>query len=663
MRRQSRYFTREKYVYLGLIIIGLIIFGKLFYLQILNASELKARGASLRATTYNLPYERGAIYDAQGNILAMSVAAMDIYADPKTITNHINSNSGSLTKEKIAEEISSILEKDSQDILNLLKKDLSWVSLGRQVDLDKSDMIKELALPGIGFNNTYKRVYPTGKLTSSVLGIVNMAGDGVEGLEHYYNNELAGENYIQNMEESQWNKGIRCGNSLKLTLDSTIQHLVELELDKMMENCQPERAAILAMDPKTGRILGMGSRPTYDANNYLSTSPEQRKNLTISMIYEPGSTFKIITGAGALEESTVTPQQIFNDPGYLVVNSRTITNWDSDRRAHGNISFADGMRLSSNIVLAQVGQLLGKDLFDNYLKSFGFGSRTKIDISGEEQGLLLDVNRVKDLELSTMSFGQANLVTPVQLLTAVCAVANGGTLYQPYIVDSIMNKEGKVLLENEPQAVREVISRSTSLTMTDILVDVVDKGTGGLAKIPGVKVAGKTGTAQKLDPAIGGYSTTDFIASFIAYAPAHDPKIAVLVIADTPKGEIIQGGTLAAPHVRKIIEGTLRYYGIPVSADTSGNINEINSSIISENNNNSSNPKENVPPSDVKPEEGEVAVPDLKGLNIRQAGELLGSLELRYKFSGSGLAVSQFPQAGQIVNQGDYVEVVFKTGE
>lgn len=663
MKKHSKYFTREKYVYLGLIIIGLVIFGKLFYLQILNASELKARGATLRASTYNLTYERGAIYDAQGNILAKSVAAMDIYADPKTLTKSLAANPGSRTKQEIAEEIALILEKNGEDILKLLEKDLSWVSLGRQVDLDKARKIEELGVQGIGFNDTFKRVYPAGTHASSIMGIVNMAGDGVEGLEHYYNSELTGEDNIHADEDSRRNSGVRSGNSLKLTLDSTIQHLVEQELDKMLENCRPERATILVMDPKTGRILGMGSRPTFDANNYLSTNPEQRKNLPISMIYEPGSTFKIITGAAALEERAVSPEQVFNDPGYLVVNSRTITNWDSDRRAHGNITFADGMKLSSNIVLAQVGQILGKELFYTYLKSFGFGSRTKIDISGEEQGLLLDINRVKDLELSTMSFGQANLVTPIQLLTAICAVANGGTLYQPYIVNSIISKDGEVLLQNQPKAVRQVISKSTSMTMTDILVDVVEKGTGGLAKIPGVKVAGKTGTAQKYDPATGGYSPTDFVASFVAYAPAHDPKIAVLVIADTPKGEIIQGGTLAAPHARRIIEWALQYYGIPVSADRSGKITEFNPSNISENNT-SSSPEENTEhEQELQPGEGEVVVPNLKGLNIRQAGELLGSLELRYKFSGSGLVVSQFPEPGQIVNRGDFVEVVFKTGE
>lgn len=653
MKKQDSYFNREWYIYIFLIIISLLIFGKLFYLQILNASELKARATTFRGVSHNLPYERGMIVDTQGNILAKSVAAKDIFADPKTVTKFLNTKPD-LTKEQIADSIAAILERDSKAILDLLEKDLSWVSIQRQVNLDKANQIADLGINGIGFTSTYKRVYPTGQLTSPVLGIVNMAGAGVEGIEYYYNNELMGQNgyQIQLEDADQDQQLISTGYNLKLTLDSTIQHLVEQELDKIVENTQPIRASILAMDPMTGKILAMGSRPTFDSNNYINTNPEQRKNLNLSMIYEPGSTFKIVTGAAALEENLITPDSLFNDPGYITVNSRTITNWDSDRTIRGKITFAEGMRISSNVVLAQVGHILGKETFNTYLRSFGFGTRTKVDIAGEEQGLLIDNRMVKDLELATMSFGQANLVTPLQLLTAICAVANGGTLFQPYILDSISNKSGIIIYNNGPRAVREVISKSTSNLMTDILVGVVDKGTGSRAQIPGVKVAGKTGTSQKIDPSTGMYSATDFVATFVAYAPADNPVIALLVVIDTPKGDIIQGGTLAAPSAKKIIESTLQYYGIPVSTGTPSDLTKLSP---------------NVPVNDItqpfivnrEPGKGEVSVPDLKGLTIRQAGEILGKLELRYRFSGSGLANQQFPDPGQIVNQGDYIEVIF----
>jgi stage V sporulation protein D (sporulation-specific penicillin-binding protein) len=664
VNKQGNYFTREWYVYILLIIISLLIISKLIYLQIFHASELKARGATFRMDSQTMVFERGMIVDAQGNILAKSVPAKDIYADPKTLVRYFKNKSltnDEITKkiQEIADCIALVLEKDKNDILELISKDLSWVSLARQVDIDQANIIVELKIPGIGCTDTYKRVYPTAGMASSVLGIVNMAGDGVEGIEYFYNSELKGEKEFNSQgnpsEKDIADQSISTGYNLNLTLDATIQHLVEQELDLIIEQSQPQRAVILAMDPMSGKILGMGSRPTFDPNTYLNSKSSERKNLAISMIYEPGSTFKIITGAAALEENIITPKQLFNDPGYLIVGSKKITNWDSDRKAHGDISFAEGMELSSNVVLAKVGALLGKETFYTYLRSFGFGDKTKIDIAGEEQGLLIEKDRIKELELATMSFGQANLVTPIQLLTAICAVANGGNLFQPYILDKITNKDGEILWLNESKVVREVISKNTSTTMTEILVNVVDKGTGGRAKIPGIKVAGKTGTGQKIDPETGAYSTTDFVASFVAYAPAENPKIAVLIALDTPKGELIQGGTLAGPHVKKIIESALQYYGIPVSSSTPSKLNNLSSDTIY-------NDKQTKPvPPEKNPEKGEVAVPNLTGLTMRQAGEELGKLDLRYKFIGSGLVYHQFPEAGKVVNKGDSIDVFFSS--
>ncbi|TCX50561.1 penicillin-binding transpeptidase domain-containing protein [Dehalobacter sp. 14DCB1] len=675
MKKTKQYFYREWLVYGLLIGLSVLILGRLFYLQVINSAALKARGAAFQATSQTMLYERGTITDAQGNVLAKSVPVKDVYADPRMLDESIAKDK-TLTseqilqkKEKIAQNIAAILGEDKNDILTLLRKDLAWVSLKRQVDISTVEKLKKLNIKGIGFTDNYKRTYPAGEMGAAILGIVNMAGDGVEGLEYSYNAELKGEANLENPEETDQDNEIQnnvhSGDNLTLTLDSTIQHLIEHELDDIVAETKPQRAVILAMDPKTGKILGMGSRPSYDPNNYASTKPDQRKNLAISMIYEPGSTFKIITGAAALEENTINTTQLFNDPGYLVVGGRRITNWDSDRKAHGNITFVDGMKLSSNVVLAQVGQKLGKDLFYTYLKSFGFGSLTDVDISGEERGLLIDKSKIKSIELATMSFGQANLVTPVQLLTAICAVANGGHLMQPYIVENIKNKDGEIISKTQPKVVRQVISETTSKTMSDILVSVVDSGTGSRAKIPGIKVAGKTGTAQKIDPKTGMYSDTDYIVSFVGYAPANDPKIAVLVVIDTPHAPVIQGGTLGGPRVKNIIEGTLQYYGVPVSAETPSDLTKVDPDALAEQaaakNGNTAAEKNNTPARQAG--EGEVLVPDLKGLTIRQAGELLGKMNLRYEFSGSGLAYKQSPEAGKIVNRGDTIEVLFGTDE
>ncbi|WP_019850500.1 penicillin-binding protein [Desulfitobacterium sp. PCE1] len=654
---KRNYFSREKILYIFLILSAAIIVGRLFMLQVIDASELKAKGIERRTSSESLQPERGKILDAQGNVLAQSIPVKEVYGDPRAINDLIEKEQTNWTKEDIAVKLSEVLGIDKDAILEKLNKDLAWVNIANHVSLEKTEEIKALKLPGIGFSDQQKRVYPMDRLAASVLGIVTLDGKGAEGLESFYDKELYGTPGYSSQQSllnpSQLNEPAMKGADLQLTLESTIQHLIEQQLDQLLETTQGKHIAILAMDPMTGRILGMGSRPSYNPNDYSSTQPEERRNLTISMSYEPGSTFKIITGAAALEEGTLKPDDLFEDPGYIQIGPRYITNWDSDFRPHGEVTFTKGMMLSSNVVLAKVGMNLGKETFYTYLKAFGFGSRTGIDITGEESGLLVPQNEARDIDMATMSFGQANLVTPVQLLTAISSIANGGTLYKPYIVDKITFPDGTIQ-QNNPQPIRQVISKSTAEQMTAVLEAVVDEGTGGRAKIPGIRVAGKTGTAQKVDPETGGYSKTDFIASFAAYAPTDNPKIAILILIDTPQGESHQGGTLAGPVAKTIIEGTLQYYGIPVSSETQSAVSEIPEISF-----------ERPAPGEVIPErtplKGETIVPDLTGLTMRQAGEKLAEAELHFHFSGTGLVGGQNPQPGKIVNAGTVVNVEFST--
>nr|WP_041445281.1 penicillin-binding transpeptidase domain-containing protein [Syntrophobotulus glycolicus] len=634
-------FTRETLIYIFVFTVFLLIIGKLFLLQVIHADELRAKGLDMKSNLQEPIIERGTIYDFQHNILAKSIETKDVYADTKNMNELLPKRKDGLTKDTIAAQLAPLLGKSSDEILALLHKDSYYIVLTKNIDLDHAQKIKQLGFPGINFSDSYKRVYPMGNTASSVLGIVDATGHGIEGVE-----KTADQDLLNVLDDENR------GNNIVLTIDSTIQYLLEQELDGIVGEYSPKRTTILAMDPMTGKILGMGSRPTFDPNDYRNTKNEDRKNLGVSMIYEPGSTFKIITGSIGLEENIISPEEKFDDPGYLNVGSRTITNWDSDRKPHGLITFSDGMRLSSNVVLALAGQKIGKETFYTYLKSFGFGTKTKVDLSGEEQGLLIDQSRVKDLELSTMAFGQANLVTPVQLLTAISSVANGGTLYQPYVIDRVLSTEGKILKQNEPKTVRKILSPKTCREMNDILVNVVENGTGASTKIEGIKVAGKTGTAQKIDPVTLAYSETDKIASFVAYAPADNPKIAVLAILDTPKGDFVQGGVMAGPHVKKILEGALQYYGIPVSSDTPSDVNNF---LEGE----ATRPQPKTVTPEREPVNGEVMIPDLTGLTIRKVGEELGKLELRYKFQGSGTVTKQFPEPGKIVNKGDCVEVVF----
>ncbi|MGC7872236.1 penicillin-binding protein [Desulfosporosinus sp. SYSU MS00001] len=657
------YFSRDYWVYAGIFLLIVLVVGRLLVLQVIQASDLQAKGIERRTADKRLQPKRGSIYDAQGNVLAQSVPVKEIYADPNTLRNLIAQKKFSNTKEQVAQELAEILDLNAENILDKLNKKLSWVSLAHQVDLQKANQVMALKIPGVGMNEEEKRVYPMGSLAASALGIVNLGGHGAEGIESYYDKVLFGMPGFQSLEQDTRARSIietidqnnpsRPGNCLVLTLDSTIQYLIEQQLDHLQQSTKADRVTILAMDPMSGRILGLGSRPTFDPTNYLTSSPEERRNLAISMSYEPGSTFKIITGCSALEEGVISTDETFPDPGYLRVGPRLITNWDSDQKPHGNPTLTEGMQLSSNVVLAQVGLKLSKSTFYTYLKAFGFGSKTGIDVSGEERGLLVPRENVRDLELATMSFGQANLVTPIQLLTAISAVANGGTLYRPYIVDAVKTPEGEVIQQQKPIPIRQVVSRTTATQMTNILEQVVTAGTGHLAQIPGIRVAGKTGTAQKVDPSTGGYSATDFIASFVAFAPAENPKIAVLVIIDTPKGEEgHQGGTLGGPPAKAIIEGVLQYYGIPAAQNTPSII-----PFTADDSPIRPLPKPIIPKR--SPGNGEVIIPDLTGMTIREAGDELAKSGLHFNFTGSGLVIQQNPQAGNIVNKGTIIEIKF----
>lgn len=640
-----------------------LVLGKLVTLQVVQATDLRAKGIERRTSDKTLLPERGTIYDAQGNVLAKSIPANEVYVDLKILNESIAKKKFKKSKGEIAQELGNILGFKSEDILEKLNAKLSWISLAHQVDIVQSEQIMALKIPGVGLEEEQKRVYPMGNFAASVLGIVNQDGHGVEGVEYYYDKFLFGKPGFESQEQDTRERSIldalhqrepsSPGNSITLCIDPTIQYLVEQQLDELYETTKANSVTILAMDPMTGKVLGMGSRPTFDPTEYNKAAPEDRRNLAIGMSYEPGSTFKVITGLAALEEGIIQPSDTFHDPGYLKIPPRIITNWDSDQKPHGNPTFTKGMQLSSNVVLAQVGLKLGKENFYTYLKAFGFGSKTGIDISGEESGILLPYDKVRDIDLATMSFGQSNSVTPIQLLTAICAVANGGTLYRPYVVDKITTSDGQLVQQQEPTPIRQVISKATAEQMTKILEQVVNDGTGKLAKIPGVSVAGKTGTAQKVEPETGRYSSTDFIASFVAFAPTDDPKIAVLVIVDSPKeGDSHQGGTLAGPKAKAIIEGALQYYGFPVAEDTESTVNlSPDDSFVRP------SPKPVVP--ERTPVGGEVVVPDLTGLTMREAGKTLAKSELRYDFSGSGLVYRQSPEAGKVVVKGTIIEVEF----
>jgi len=665
MRKEKSigYFARERWIYIQLTLIVLLILGRLVWMQVYQAETLSAMGLDRRMISQNLPPERGIIYDNKGNVLSRSTLVQEVYADPRTLTQLISKHQYTkMSKDEIAQKLGNLLGQDPKTILGKLNLDLQWVSLSHQVERDKTDQIRQLKIPGIGFTDEQKRVYMLNSWAASVLGFVNMTGHGVGGIEAYYDKVLYGtpgfsvtegdSNHQVILDTPSQMKPPQPGDNLTLTLNITIQSLIEQQLDNLEKATQAKSVTILAMDPKTGKLLGMGARPTFNPNDYAKSTPDDWVNRAISMNYEPGSTFKIVTGSAALEEGVISPNELFSDPGYLRVGPRIIENWDCGLRPAGAISFTQGMELSSNVVLAQVGQKLGLLNFYKYLRAFGFGVKTGVDIAGEESGLLVPQAKARDVELATMSFGQSNMVTPIQLMTAFCAVANGGTLYKPYVVDKITDSTGNIIQQNQPTVVRKVISKVTADQMTNVLEHVVTDGTGHLAAIPGINVAGKSGTAQKVDPKTGQYSTIDFISSFEAYAPAENPMIAVLVVVDSPKGGEHEGGPLCSPYAKTIIQGALQEYNIPVAGDTQNSVSVTMNDI----------PVRPAPKS-VTPERqplaDEAVVPDLTGMTIRQVGETLQKVGLHFNFNGSGLACQQSLPRGKVVVKGTSLDVKF----
>ncbi|KLU58948.1 stage V sporulation protein D [Peptococcaceae bacterium CEB3] len=662
-RHEDHYFSREKWVYIPLTVVMVLVIGRLFLFQVVQASELQAKGLIRRTVDQSLLPARGKIFDAAGHVLAQSMPVKGVSADPKQLAGMIAKKQYTkMSVQEIAGRLAGILGINTQSIQTQLEKtNLQWVSLAHQVNIQKAEEIARLKIPGITFSDEEERVYPMGSVAASALGIVDMAGHGLEGIEAYYDKDLYGTPGFSSTETDTGRQSVVDassvndppvpGDNLTLTLDPTIQYLIDQNLAALEAQTKAKNVTMLAMDPKTGKILGLDTLPSFDPNHYTSTTPEQRKDRAISKIYEPGSTFKIVTGSAAIEEGAITPNSKFNDPGYLNVDGRVIKNWDSGTQPLGKATFTQGMERSSNVVLAQVGLKLGMSSFYKYLRAFGFGQKTGVDIAGEESGLLVPQDKAGPVELATMSFGQANMVTPIQLLTAICAVANGGTLYKPYIVDKITSPDGQVVSRNQPVAVRRVISQETASEMTQVLENVVRKGTGYLAAIPGINVAAKTGTAQKVDPKTGRYSNRDYIASFAAYAPAENPKIALLIVIDSPQGPVHDGGPLGGPRAKAVLEGALRHFGVPAAQNTQSTVTLPGNTPVRP------SPKPVVPQG--TPTEGEAVVPDLTGLTMRQAGETLGKAELHFNFQGVGLVAQQNPAPGKVVPKGTRVEVKF----
>ena len=472
----------------------------------------------------------------------------------------------------MADELSPLLGLPRDEIYALLTSGQTWSWLKRYVPQDTGEAVRDLQASGLSCDPVHKRVYPNGVLFAHIVGIVTLMGDGFYGVEGYHNQVLSGSEGQEEIEHDSGGAPIplppeeqspsQVGTSLVLTVDSNIQFIAEQELKRALEEYGAASGTVLIMNPRTGAILADVSLPTYDPNNFAETDLKLLADPAVSSMWEPGSIFKIITWAIGLDTGTISPGTTFYDDGRLEVGGRIIRNYD--RQGHGLVTMRDGLVKSLNTVAAFISTSVGKDDFYQYLRRFGFGSLTNVDLASEGPGMMKlpgDSNWFPS-ELGTNSFGQGIAVTPLQMITAASAIANGGLLMKPYIVQQYIKNEGGEetrIIQVEPESNRRAVSEETASTLTNMLVAVIEEG-ATKAQVPGYRIAGKTGTAQV--PTAYGYDPNDTIASFVGYAPADDPQFIVLVKLDKPT-TAPWGSQTAAPTFRAIAERLFIYLHIP----------------------------------------------------------------------------------------------------
>lgn len=560
--------SRIKIVFLVVFLIFLAIIIRVFYIQVISYEKLDNLADNLWSRNLPISADRGKITDRNGKVLADNITTVSLVFIPNQITN----------KEQVSKDIADILRVDYDSIYEHASKKSSIERVhpeGRQLSYEIAEKIEELNYDGVYLLKESKRYYPYGDLLSHVLGYVGIDNQGLSGIELEYDKYLTGKSgaikYYSDgkgnrLKMSEVYEEAQDGINVSLTINIDVQQSIERELDNVVSKYNPEQALILVMDPNSGEILGMSSRPNFDSNNYQDYTQETiNRNLPIWATYEPGSTFKIITLAASLEEETINLfEDNYYDGGSIVVDSARIKCWKSG--GHGAENYLQVVENSCNPGFVVMGQKLGVDTLYKYITDFGFGAKTGIDLNGEGSGILFKKENIGPVELATMSFGQGISVTPIQQVTGVSAAINGGKLYTPYIVKSLSEPEtNSVILENEKKLVRQVISEETSSMVRYALESVVANGTGGNAYIENYRVGGKTGTAQKVQNGV--YMQGNYIVSFIGFIPADKPKAVVYVAIDNPKGITQYGGTVSAPVAKNVMKDLIDILKIDQSKD------------------------------------------------------------------------------------------------
>ncbi|MBF8258856.1 MAG: ftsI [Actinobacteria bacterium] len=650
---------RARIILGGLVAVYMLVVLRAFHIQILGVRGIRERGAKQYCVKIPLVPQRGAILDRTGNELAVSVSTKSVFVQPAKLAS----------VDTAAEILSRRLSRPVSELRKQLsEKGFLWVK--RQMPSSAAEeTVREIreALgggkkhgwddQGIGLVEEPKRFYPNRELASSLLGFTDLDSAGIEGVEKSLDKYLRGESAFLECERDAKGRIIvpsstpmevnSRGSSVSLTIDRNVQHIAESELKTAADKYRARGGVALVMRPKTGEILAMASLPAYNPNSPATAVPEARKNHALTDTFEPGSTFKVFTMAAALETGSVkTSEKIFCENGSYRYAGRVL----HDAHPHGWLTVPEVLKYSSNIGASKISERMEPERFFDMISSFGFGTKTGIELIGEVNGIMPPRAGFRGIRRATVSFGQGISVTPIQMATALSAVVNGGKVMKPYIVKEIRDPEGKVVYRGEPKELRRVISPSTSEQMRQMMGLVVQEdGTGTQARIKGFLVGGKTGTAQKVEVGTGKYSPNKRISSFIGFLPLQDPELMILVVIDEPKGQVY-GGVVAAPAFNQIAVKTAYYLGISPTEPIARAVarkEPLNAAGV---------PITRVSTASL---DSAMVMPDLRGLSMGRVVDVMGRYSVKLNLAGTGVARQQSPAAGHLLGPGTECSVIF----
>jgi cell division protein FtsI (penicillin-binding protein 3) len=622
---------------------------RLVYLQVHKHSDLEARAANQSARTMDISAKRGDILDRHGRVLAYSVDSDSVYGVPSEIEDAAKAAS------VLCGALADCSTKERDALTGRLRQKRAFVYVRRRVTPLQARRVAELNLDGIGFIKEDRRFYPKKQLASHLLGFVGVDNKGLAGIEAAYDSQISGalgkllyQTDARGRAFSRLERPPTAGASVELTIDEYLQHVAERELREAVARNRASGGTVIIMDPKTGEILALANEPTFNPNAFSSATVEQWRNRAVQDIYEPGSTFKVVTASAALEERVVHPNQIINVAGGRIRFGGRVIN---DTHDYGSLTFTDVIAKSSNVGAIRVGLSLGSERLGGYARRFGFGRALSPDFPGETPGIVWNPSELDNSALASMIIGYQVGVTPLQMVTAMSSIANGGDLIQPRVVHALI-RDGK-RTEVKRTVLGRTISKDTAAMMTSIMEQAVEDGTATFAQVDGYTIAGKTGTAAKL--VNGRYSHTDYFASFVGFLPSRNPVASIIVVIDSPHAHGYYGGPIAGPVFQKLAEATLRHFGVSATLDAPPPV------LVARRNERDEIQKvQNVNEASIVPAGGPDAttdLPDFRGLSAREALKVLTKVGLTARINGSGIVITQRPAAGTPIEPGTTTEL------